>query len=843
MADINFNVVTTGIEKTANKSTDVDTDKASNTKYPTVKAVYDWVVGLFVQKNADITAATKTKITYDVKGLVTAGADATTADIADSSNKRYVTDANLVVIGNTSGTNTGDQTISDATIVTSDITTNNVSITKHGFAPKAPNDATKFLDGLGAWSTPTASFAAQAKNLVYAGPAIGTNATPTFRALTNFDLANENKAKGMLVGTPVAYGDSFTVGQQSSPSTESYINKLVVYNGVTITNAAVGGTGVLQACLASFTNENQTITTISSSAIWMSGFNDLRRNGSAATTLLKIKGCLRSAIANHFLLYGGVSAASVVTNSGSWSNITGILDKSAASAIGNARQSSTSGNTLTYTSPISSNIVIGTFNTDGVTYDYGRFTVTIDGTIVATFDPNGRTDLVSDGTYDNGRTHEALIFEGLRNTAHTVVVTLLDSKTTVVDYFGVMASGLINQPMFVVSVPKMNATGYAISPANGSDAAFDAGDVAIKAVVDEFQFRPVFYCALNNYFDVATGVGADNIHPNNLGYTQIFQAIQANIRSFVTPSKIPSIAAGVNVYQYNQNQYVLGINRNLAGTSDNVALTQAQMTISAGNLDSNFQFFTSATNNTTQLALKITKNANIEASNNVDGYYNIGTVNKAYYGISSHSAIWSINRSIAGTFTDVNKASAEIRLVSANASGTIQFYASTANNGAPTICGNINANGRWFIGGSTSATARLELPAGTATASTAPLKLTSGTNLTTPEAGAIEFDGTNYFVTSSTTRYTLAKTLTATATLDFGSTAASSSTDLTITVTGAADGDSVIVTPPNGSIVANSIYTARVSAANTVTVRFSNLDILTAADPASGTFRAVVFKY
>jgi len=32
----------------------------------------------------------------------------TTADIADSTNKRYVTDANLTVIGNTSGTNTGD---------------------------------------------------------------------------------------------------------------------------------------------------------------------------------------------------------------------------------------------------------------------------------------------------------------------------------------------------------------------------------------------------------------------------------------------------------------------------------------------------------------------------------------------------------------------------------------------------------------------------------------------------------------------------------------------------------------------------------------------------------------
>jgi hypothetical protein len=61
-----------------------------------------------VDENSAITGATKTKITYDAKGLVTAGADATTADIADSLNKRYVTDAQSTVVGNTSGTNTGD---------------------------------------------------------------------------------------------------------------------------------------------------------------------------------------------------------------------------------------------------------------------------------------------------------------------------------------------------------------------------------------------------------------------------------------------------------------------------------------------------------------------------------------------------------------------------------------------------------------------------------------------------------------------------------------------------------------------------------------------------------------
>lgn len=64
-----------------------------------------------VVPNNPITGATKTKITYDSKGLVTSGADATTADIADSTDKRYVTDAQKTVINNTSGTNTGDQNI------------------------------------------------------------------------------------------------------------------------------------------------------------------------------------------------------------------------------------------------------------------------------------------------------------------------------------------------------------------------------------------------------------------------------------------------------------------------------------------------------------------------------------------------------------------------------------------------------------------------------------------------------------------------------------------------------------------------------------------------------------
>ena len=52
-------------------------------------------------------------------------------------------------------------------------------------------------------------------------------------------------------------------------------------------------------------------------------------------------------------------------------------------------------------------------------------------------------------------------------------------------------------------------------------------------------------------------------------------------------------------------------------------------------------------------------------------------------------------------------------------------------------------------------TARLHLPAGTATANTAPLKFTSGTALTTPENGAIEYHSSHLYFTDGGTRYQL----------------------------------------------------------------------------------------
>lgn len=84
--------------------------------------------------------------------------------------------------------------------------------------------------------------------------------------------------------------------------------------------------------------------------------------------------------------------------------------------------------------------------------------------------------------------------------------------------------------------------------------------------------------------------------------------------------------------------------------------------------------------------------------------------------------------------------------------------------------------------------------------------------------------------------------LTNTTTLDFPSTAAGASSDLTMTITGAVNGDAVMLGTPNGSTLANGVFTAWISASDIATVRFTNTNLITALDPASGTFKIIIVK-
>jgi hypothetical protein len=83
-----------------NNATNISTNTTAINSLNTTVTTNANAINTKLTANSPIYGATKTKITYDADGLVTAGADATTADIAASTNKNYVTDAMLTDLQN-----------------------------------------------------------------------------------------------------------------------------------------------------------------------------------------------------------------------------------------------------------------------------------------------------------------------------------------------------------------------------------------------------------------------------------------------------------------------------------------------------------------------------------------------------------------------------------------------------------------------------------------------------------------------------------------------------------------------------------------------------------------------
>ena len=178
-----------------------------------------------------ITGATKTKITYNADGIVTAGADATTADIADSTNKRYVTDAQQTVLGNTSGTNTGDQTLASSVVSETGYgqssavgTSTNVARQDHTHGtPTAEKDTTAqtgILKGNG--STITVATDADITGKVLTGYVSGAGTVAaTDTILQAIQKLNANDATNAnLTGPITSVGNATSVASQTGTGTK-----------------------------------------------------------------------------------------------------------------------------------------------------------------------------------------------------------------------------------------------------------------------------------------------------------------------------------------------------------------------------------------------------------------------------------------------------------------------------------------------------------------------------------------------------------------------------------------------------------------------------------------------
>src|ERR1022692_5203928 len=99
------------------------------------------------------------------------------------------------------------------------------------------------------------------------------------------------------------------------------------------------------------------------------------------------------------------------------------------------------------------------------------------------------------------------------------------------------------------------------------------------------------------------------------------------------------------------------------------------------------------------------------------------------------------------TFVGTNANPASGALTNATAIG----YNATVGASNSLVLGGTGANAVNVGIGTTTPMALLHINSGKASANSAPLKFTSGTNLTTPEAGAVEYDGVNTYITNETT--------------------------------------------------------------------------------------------
>lgn len=129
-------------------------------------------------------------------------------------------------------------------------------------------------------------------------------------------------------------------------------------------------------------------------------------------------------------------------------------------------------------------------------------------------------------------------------------------------------------------------------------------------------------------------------------------------------------------------------------------------------------------------------------------------------GTANRFALWSDSDTLSGSASLITDGSNIIvQTTPFQVKNTTSVTHNLVHNNVSYLGNGSGAQLRIGFGGVTSPTAKIHIGAGTTSALTAPLKFTAGTVMTTPEAGAIEFDGTDLFYTDSTpTRRTVANT-------------------------------------------------------------------------------------
>ena len=196
-----------------------------------------------------IASGTSGRILYDNAGVLGEVGTTGSGSVVLSTSPSLITP----LLGTpTSGTLTNCTGLPDTSVSFTDNTTGDVSITKHGYAPKAPNDATKYLDGTGAYSTPAGSVS---------GPGSSTD-----RAIVTWNGAGGTTLRNNASATIASTGEITIEGTSTGAVASFKARDALTTSGVTgllLTHNSSGtpgaGFGVtLSFALETTTTENTT---------------------------------------------------------------------------------------------------------------------------------------------------------------------------------------------------------------------------------------------------------------------------------------------------------------------------------------------------------------------------------------------------------------------------------------------------------------------------------------------------------------------------------------------------------------------------------------------------------
>lgn len=602
-------------------------------------------------------------------------------------------------------------------------------------------------------------------------------ANRTYVSQTNGNIYSTVPKVATASDTLHSFGDSFST-EYGVGAGQGYNTVFAARFNLKIDNQALSGSGVWQAAK----NANGIIAPKTNNDVIqvLAGFNDLRRNGSALATLKKITSCLSSIAANNLIDSCFPANSARVTTSGSWStnDFLSFGGKAGFGTIGGLGIfNNTSASYVEWTAT-GQNFIVGFLNNVTTSFDGGEFDVSVDGTLY-THVVADQTDGISDGVYDNKIGPGIVFVKGLTNAAHTIRVTNTLNKYVYVDYFATVKLPKNTSSVIFGLVPKMDATGYATSPSLGSDAVFERGDTAIINAVNTFYGWPVTFVPVNDYYILASGLSsADHIHPNVVGHRQLADAFSNHVSPIgidglqrvtdignTTTNNITANSVTIGISPTTVNPYIF-FNRAASATNEKIWDTYVGSNFMDNRVD-NDAYSAAASwmkvyrsgfsvdhvsflgpmsvgvdaSPPTLLYLKATSGAAMRLDDNSGN-------NSAFIANYLDFNLLAVNRNPAtGVISNSGKTAVQIALEGAAGSGNIRFYTTNTNNSAPGEKMTLLGSGNFGIG-QTSPTALLHIAAGGSGASAAPLKLTSGTNLATPEAGAMEYDGTQLYYTS-----------------------------------------------------------------------------------------------